>query len=121
MNFPTAIVSGLSQYARWKGRASRSEYWYFSLFRKLAFLGAALTTYALNNGVPLLLAFLALFLPGIAVQIRRLHDTGRSGAWFWIHLVPLIGWIVLVCYSCAAGDGATNYYGPPPAGQRQPT
>jgi len=103
-----------------EGSGIASEYWYFSLFRKLAFLGAGLLTYALNNGVPLLLELVALFLPGIAVQIRRLHDTGRSGAWFWINLVPLIGQIVLVCYSCVAGDGATNYYGPPPASQRQP-
>ena len=120
MNFPTAIVSCLSQYARWKGRASRSEYWYFSLFRKLAFLGAGLLTVALNNGLPLLLELVGLSLPSMAVQIRRLHDSGRSGAWFWINLVPLIGQIVLVCYSCVAGDGATNYYGPPPASQRQP-
>jgi uncharacterized membrane protein YhaH (DUF805 family) len=60
------------------------------------------------------LSFLANFLPSISVLVRRLHDTGRSGWWYWIALVPLVGPILLLIWLCTRGTFGGNEYGPDP-------
>jgi len=76
MSFVDAIKSGFRNYARFRGRAGRSEYWWFFLFTVLAQTVASSISDDFGN-----LVGLAVFLPGLAVHVRRLHDTGRSGWW----------------------------------------
>jgi len=76
MSFVDAIKSGFRNYAKFRGRAGRSEYWWFFLFTVLAQTVASSISDDFGN-----LVGLAVFLPGLAVQVRRLHDTGRSGWW----------------------------------------
>tara|TARA_B110000503_G_C6938773_1_gene325968 strand:+ start:127 stop:516 length:390 start_codon:yes stop_codon:yes gene_type:complete len=116
----------IRKYAVWKGRATRYEYWYFSLF--VVVITIALTIADLISGTILLeadsgdvgllstLFSLFVFLPQLAVTIRRLHDTGRSGWWFWIILIPLIGAIVLLVFTCLDSQEDSNEYGPNPKG-----
>ena len=97
--FWDAIKVCLTKYVDGKGRASRSEYWYFALFSFL--VGIA------TGGVGDIL----LFLPSITVSVRRLHDIGKS-AWalLWA-LLPVIGWIVLIVYAVRPGEPHVNAYG----------
>jgi len=97
--FWDAIKVCLTKYVDGKGRASRSEYWYFALFSFL--VGIA------TGGVGDIL----LLLPSITVSVRRLHDIGRS-AWalLWV-LLPVIGWIVLIVYAVRPGEPHVNAYG----------
>ena len=62
------------------------------------------------------LYYLAVFLPSLAVAVRRLHDTNRSGWWILLGLVPLVGFIVLIVFYAQAGNVGTNKYGPDPKG-----
>ena len=113
MGFTDAIKICLAKYVDFKGRARRSEYWYFELFSLLAGLVAVLIDLAiLGHGIIEPLLSLALFLPSIAVTARRLHDTDRSGWWMLISFIPLIGIIVLLIWFCTAGENATNRFGP---------
>jgi len=75
MSFVAAIQSGFRNYARFRGRASRSEFWWFTLFTLIVQL--ATSEFEVLNG----LVSLALLLPGLAVHVRRLHDTDRRGWW----------------------------------------
>jgi uncharacterized membrane protein YhaH (DUF805 family) len=57
---------------------------------------------------------LAVLLPGIAVAIRRLHDLDRSGWWFLLSLIPIVGWIILIIWYCTRGTEGPNRFGPAP-------
>src|SRR5690606_11242221 len=112
----------LKKYAEFGGRARRKEYWMFVLFNIIiAFvLGLidgmlGLTT---DGGMGILggLYTLAVLLPAIAVGVRRLHDTGRSGWWLLIGFVPVIGFIVLIVFFVLASQPGSNEYGPNPKG-----
>jgi uncharacterized membrane protein YhaH (DUF805 family) len=59
---------------------------------------------------------LAFILPVLSATVRRLHDTGRSGWWYWIVLVPFVGWIVLLVFLVLEGEAGENKYGPDPQG-----
>ncbi len=118
-SFGAAVAICLRRYARFEGRAPRSEYWWFALFTILASIVAdILDTALLGSGFRLLseLTWLALLLPSIAVQVRRLHDIDRTGWWWWIVLVPLLGWILLLVWACMPGTGGPNRYGEDPLG-----
>lgn len=116
----------LRQYAQFGGRARRKEYWFFVLFNVLfafAFglvdMGLGLWDQASGIGVLSGLYSLAVLLPGLAVSVRRLHDTGRSGWWLLIGLIPVIGALVLFVFFVLDGDAGENEYGPDPkAGER---
>ena len=89
MGFVESIESAFRKYVVWEGRSSRSEFWWFALF---AFLGSMVTTLIDSlYGVPVLntIFVLGTFLPYLSVLIRRLHDTGHSGWWYWIALLPI--------------------------------
>ncbi len=105
----------LERYALFTGRAGRAEYWWFVLanFIVLLILGALGRVSVIFN-VLYALYSLALIVPSIAVGIRRLHDTGRSGWWLLILLVPLVGFIVLIVFLATQGNPGANQYGPPP-------
>ena len=121
MTFTAAVRSVLSQYVGFGGRARRSEYWWFFLFSVLVSIATAILDVALgtnfedsSNGVIGLIASLALFLPSLAVAVRRLHDTDRSGWWVLIGLIPLIGLIVLLVFFVQDGTRGPNRFGPDP-------
>ncbi len=112
MTFGEAIGDSFSKYAQFTGRSSRSAYWWFVLFYVLVFIAASIVDAAINSQLFAGLAVLGLLLPSLAVLVRRLHDTGRSGWWVLISFVPLIGSIVLIVFACGSsappnrwGDG----------------
>ena len=107
-------------YVNFQGRARRKAYWMFVLFNIIALVILSLIEGALGlsgqNGYGILtgLYSLAIILPLIALAVRRLHDTGRSGWWLLIGLVPLIGPIVLIVFYVTDSQPGTNEYGPNP-------
>ncbi len=109
-------------YANFSGRARRQEYWMFALFNiifafLLAFIGGLLGGMfdAPEFGMALYVIYLlAIILPSIAVVVRRLHDIGKSGAWFFISFVPFIGGIWLLILMCTEGEKGENQYGADP-------
>lgn len=109
------------KYATFSGRARRSEYWYFILINALISIGLMVVdkvtgTYNVEMGLGLLSGVysLAVLLPSVAVMIRRLHDTGRSGWWFFLAFIPLIGALVLLFFTVQDSQAMTNAYGPNP-------
>ena len=105
----------LERFAQFSGRAGRAEYWWFVLANLIITLVlSALSRASWLFAVVSLGYSIALIVPSIAVGIRRLHDTGRSGWWLLIILVPLAGIIVLVVFLATEGEPGPNRYGPPP-------
>jgi uncharacterized membrane protein YhaH (DUF805 family) len=113
MGFPDAVRSALSQYAVFSGRARRAEYWWFVLFYVIAYVVAAVIDQALGAPVLTLIVALGLLVPSLAVSVRRLHDTDRSGWWLLLGLIPFGGIVVLV-FECLDGQPGPNRYGPSP-------
>jgi uncharacterized membrane protein YhaH (DUF805 family) len=114
-------IQSLKKYADFSGRARRMEYWMFVLFNVLisivlAFIDKATGTLNADYGIGLLggIFSLAVLVPGLAVSVRRLHDTGRSGWWLLIGLIPLVGVIVLIVFMLQAGKPGSNQYGANP-------
>ncbi len=106
----------LKKYTVFSGRAQRAEYWYFTLFNLiiilvLGFIDGLLGTAPVLGGIYLL----AVLLPAIAVCIRRLHDTDRSGWWLLLGLIPLAG-LVLLVFMVLDSTSGENQYGPNPKG-----
>ncbi|AOK90880.1 MULTISPECIES: DUF805 domain-containing protein [Paenibacillus] len=104
----------LQNYVGFQGRARRTEYWMFTLFNVIACLILYLVDLLL--GLPLVLTLiysLAVLLPSLAVFVRRLHDTGKTGWWILIALVPF-GGIVLLVFECLDSQPGDNKYGKNP-------
>ena len=117
-------IEVLKKYAVFDGRARRKEYWFFVLFNViisivLAVVDAAvgLSTDAGNVGVLGGIYWLAVLLPSIAVTVRRLHDTDRSGWWILISFVPFVGGIILLVFTLFDGTPGPNKYGADPKGR----
>ncbi|MFT7652779.1 MAG: uncharacterized membrane protein YhaH (DUF805 family) [Limisphaerales bacterium] len=105
----------LKNYAVFQGRASRQQYWMFLLFNLIVTIATVfLDSMVGANGILVLLYPLAVLIPSIAVAIRRLHDTDRSGWWLLIALVPLIGSIWLLVLFVFRGTEGSNQYGEDP-------
>ncbi|MGC4111878.1 MAG: DUF805 domain-containing protein [Nocardioides sp.] len=115
MSFQDAVRTCLSKYADFNGRARRSEYWWFALFNLIVSIVMDIIDAVIGNSILGLLVSLALLLPGIAVGVRRLHDTSRSGWWILIGLIPIVGWIVLIVFF-VQDSHPDNQYGPSPKG-----
>jgi uncharacterized membrane protein YhaH (DUF805 family) len=116
MSFTEAIRSVLNQYVGFSGRARRSEYWYWVLFYIIIGVIASLLDRAVFGSTNSWFSYivgLALFLPGLAVAVRRLHDTSRSGWWVLLGLIPVIGAIILIVFYVQDSHG-DNQYGPSP-------
>jgi uncharacterized membrane protein YhaH (DUF805 family) len=126
MSFRDAIRTCLRKYVDFTGRARRSEYWFFFLFTAIAGLVGAIldAIFGIRSDVysgtgPIEgLIHLALLLPSLAVGARRLHDTGRSGWWLLIGLIPVVGWIILIVFFVQDSQ-PDNKYGPNPKGLGQ--
>ncbi|MFT4684576.1 MAG: uncharacterized membrane protein YhaH (DUF805 family), partial [Flavobacteriales bacterium] len=109
-------------YADFKGRARRKEYWMFTLFN-IIFLGVAVVldtllglsfTELVPYGWIYVIYVLAVFIPGIAVVVRRLHDIGKSGWFYFIALIPIIGAIWLLVLLCTDSESGANKWGENP-------
>jgi uncharacterized membrane protein YhaH (DUF805 family) len=115
-----AIRSVLGQYATFNGRASRSEFWWWvGAWILFALLSGMLMAIDLTLGSIVYYGVgLLVLIPYLAVLVRRLHDTGRSGWWFWIVLIPIVGAIVLLIFLVLDSEPGVNRWGPPPPGSR---
>jgi uncharacterized membrane protein YhaH (DUF805 family) len=120
MGFGEAVSVCFKKSFVWEGRASRAEFWWFELAQALIVIAALIIDQIIGTGFLYIIAVIALILPSIAVFIRRLHDTDRTGWWFWIQLLPLIGLIVLLVFTLTGGDEGDNKYGPNPYGSVAP-
>lgn len=113
-----AVSSVFRKYVTFKGRARRSEYWWYILFYAIALI---ITTrldrafdfkFQYSHYGPITLIFmLATFLPGLTVSVRRFHDIGKSGWNYLLTLIPLIGDILLIVWFCRDSDKSENEYG----------
>lgn len=108
------------KYAVFKGRARRKEYWSFALFNVVFLFTAIFMDLLLSEGELLLFTtmysiyYLITLIPGLAVTIRRLHDTGMSGWYILITLIPYIGILILLIFMLQEGTSGPNKYGPDP-------
>lgn len=109
-----AVRSVLSNYATFSGRSRRAEFWWFTLFSVVLSLILRGVDAAIGTNVPGYLVSLALLVPSIAVTVRRLHDTGRSGLWWLIGLIPLVGGIILIVWCAQDSEPEPNQFGPSP-------
>ncbi|MDE7438381.1 MAG: DUF805 domain-containing protein [Muribaculaceae bacterium] len=125
MTFGQSVSTCFRNYCCFTGRASRSEYWWWVLFT--AIIGILFSIpYGINMakaiaegtepGLPVIsyIVNLVLLLPTLGVMFRRLHDTGRSGWWWLIGLIPVVGTIVLLVFLLQPSQPYDNQYGPVP-------
>ena len=117
MGIQEAVATCFAKYVGFEGRATRPEYWWWVLFVVavaviLQIVGAiVLGADSGAGGVLSGLFYLATFLPGLAVSVRRLHDTDRSGWWLLIAFIPLIGSLVLLYFMVQPGTPGPNRFG----------
>ncbi|ADB30413.1 protein of unknown function DUF805 [Kribbella flavida DSM 17836] len=115
----------LTKYAVFRGRAGREEFWFFTLANLIVSVLLAVADRLTGADWPAGVGPLPIgpiegvytvlvLLPTLAVTVRRLHDTDRSGAWLLLYLVPVIGWLVLLVLNAQAGTRGDNKYGPDP-------
>ena len=111
----------LQNYAVFHGRARRKEYWMYNLINAAVIMilvvsDSFTSPFDTGYGIGMLTSIysLAVIIPGIAVTVRRLHDTDRSGWWYFIGLVPVIGWIAMLVFTIQEGDHGSNAYGDNP-------
>jgi uncharacterized membrane protein YhaH (DUF805 family) len=117
----------LKKYAVFAGRARRKEFWFFTLFNVLVAVVLAMVdmftgTFDEDVGLGLLsgLYALALLVPSIAVTVRRLHDTDRSGWWYLLVFLPVIGGLVILVFMLLDGTPGSNRFGPNPKEESGP-
>lgn len=106
----------LQNYANFKGRARRSEYWWTYLINVVGLLAIVVIGSLINDslgGILYILGALAIIIPTLAVTVRRLHDTGKSAWFLLIGLIPLIGGLIMIFFMATDGDRAANEYGGP--------
>jgi uncharacterized membrane protein YhaH (DUF805 family) len=125
------VLEVFSKYATFDGRARRKEYWYWYLFNFIVSIFIAVVSLVINlpngtetdNGIGwfglfinivVIIYSLGVFIPNLAVTVRRLHDTNRSGWWYFISMVPFIGGIILFIYLIEDSTPGDNQYGPNP-------
>lgn len=113
LGFADAVRSVLTQYATFSGRARRAEYWWFVLAYVLAYVVATIVDALVGAPVLEIIVVLGAIVPSLAVSVRRLHDTDRSGWWLLLALIPF-GSIVLLVFTCLDSQPGTNRFGPSP-------
>ena len=114
MTFKTSVATCFSKYVNFQGRASRSEFWWFALFVFLVYFIAIIIDDVTDQSIVQLIVDLALFLPSLSVQARRLHDIDKSGWWSLLGIIPLIGSIILLIMCTFEGTPGTNRFGESP-------
>lgn len=113
MSFDWFLNPVMNQYADFNGRTTRQGYWMFALQQFL--ISIALSIMSGIVDMPYLTPFfaLAIFIPSIAIAVRRLHDIGKSGWWWLIIIIPFIGIIIYIVFLATKGDAGPNAYGYP--------
>lgn len=101
-SFGEAIKVCFDKYANFTGRANKNEFWFWTLFTFLFGLIPPIN----------IIASLVFFLPSLAVTVRRLHDSGKSGLWALLMMIPFIGWAWLIVLLCEDSEPHDNQYGP---------
>jgi len=114
MGFGRAISAGFSKYVNFTDRSCRSEFWYWTLFTVIVAAVGNIGYAMLHTHVLGVLLGLPFFIPSWAMQVRRLHDTDRSGWWLLIALIPLIGAIILLVWLATKGTDGRNRFGSDP-------
>ena len=109
VGFWEAIGLFFRNYTNFRGRSRRSEYWYACLFTWLLAFVIGFVSEDLVG-----IAYLAVFLPSLAVSVRRLHDIGKSGWWYLIGYIPVVGSILLLIWHCKDSQPGENTWGPSP-------
>lgn len=112
----------LKQYADFNGRARRQEYWMFALFNFIAIVALLIVGSAIGGAldapeiamIPYVIYVLGVLIPGLAVAVRRLHDQNKSGWYYCVAFIPLVGGIWLLVLLCTEGDVGPNQYGADP-------
>ena len=107
----------LERYAKFDGRAGRAEYWWF--FLATFIIGIAINVLTAISSAFYILSFIyfiAVLVPSLAVAIRRLHDTNKSGWFMLLALIPIVGFIVLIVFLATPGEPGPNNYGLPDPG-----
>lgn len=114
-------IKVLQKYAVFSGRARRKEFWLFVLFHIIFVIALGVVDFVIGTsnfayglGLLSLVYVLAVFIPGIAVTVRRLHDKGLTGWLALLGLVPLVGGIIMLVLMALAGNQGDNVYGPDP-------
>ena len=116
MNFQDAVKSALTEnYANFNGRAARPEYWLFFLFYIVVYILGIVLDSITGFGLFTLIVTLGLLLPSLAVGARRLHDTGKSGWFQLLYIIPVLGFLIMIFFLVQQGDALENKYGAPPA------
>ncbi len=114
MSFSAAVRSAFANYIRFSGRARRSEFWWFFL----ALLLATVVALIISSAADAIWLYYVLILPFVppllSVAVRRLHDTGRSGWWYWLIVVPVVN-IALYVFWALPSEPRENRFGPVPA------
>lgn len=115
MTFTESISTVFNNYTNFTGRASRSEYWWWVLFSILVSAVCSLVQYLIGPiGTVLSWAWsLGVLLPAIAVVVRRLHDVGKGGQWYFIIFIPIVGAIWLLVLLLSPGEPFANRFGNP--------
>ena len=117
MNFGQSIRSGFKRYLDFSGRSSRSEYWWWALLNViLSVFSSVLVVNAAAEYEDLAVTFylivnLVMFVPNLAMSVRRFHDLDRSGWWLFIGVIPLVGPIILIFWFCTKGTDGANRFG----------
>ncbi len=107
------FIDAFKKYADFSGRVTRTQYWMFVLFYIIIYIALVVIDAVLQTFVLGLIFSLVLFIPSISIGARRLHDTGRTGWWQLIYLIPLIGFIVMIVF-LVQDSNDENQYGPNP-------
>ena len=107
----------MSNYVKFSGRASRSEFWRFTA----VYIGINFILQLLQSIMPMFISdvfsfidtvfWIALILPSLGLYVRRMHDVGKSGWWVLLWLIPIIGWIISIYWLALRGDDMSNAYG----------
>jgi len=118
-------VEVLRKYATFEGRAHRTEFWMFVLWSLVISLALSIVDYAIGTdgeyiGLLSGIYSLAVLLPSLAAGARRLHDTGRTGWWQLLSIIPLLGLIPLIVFWAKEGERGPNEHGPNPWEGPQP-
>ncbi|HAN21487.1 MAG TPA: DUF805 domain-containing protein [Clostridiales bacterium] len=118
-------IKCFKNYTNFNGRARRKEYWMFILFNIIFSILATILdsvldtpvitrTFYRETGIIYILYSFIIFIPSLAVTVRRLHDIGKSGWWYFIIFIPLVGAIWMLILMCTEGQCGDNLYGPDP-------
>ena len=107
------FLEGLKKYGEFEGRASRAEYWMFMIISNLIGLGIGIVCKIMGSDSTVLsnLFSLFVFLPSLAVSVRRMYDINKNGWTVLISFIPFIGWIWFLILACTEGDSQSNEYG----------